>query len=77
MKNMACYMQVISITHLPQVASKGSFHYRVYKSDTDSDTVTRIDYLSENERVEEIARMLSGVKLTDAALSNARELLRK
>ena len=77
MKNMACYMQVISITHLPQVASKGSFHYRVYKSDTDSDTVTRIDCLSEEERIEEIARMLSGVELTDAALSNARELLRK
>lgn len=77
MKNMACYMQVISITHLPQVASKGSFHYRVYKSDTDLDTVTRIDCLLENERIEEIARMLSGVELTDAALSNARELLRK
>lgn len=77
MKNMACYMQVISITHLPQVASKGSFHYRVYKSDTDLDTVTRIDCLSEEERIEEIARMLSGVELTDAALSNARELLRK
>ena len=77
MKNMACYMQVISITHLPQVASKGSFHYRVYKSDTDLDTVTRIDCLSENERIEEIARMLSGSELTDAALSNARELLRK
>ena len=46
MKNMACYMQVISITHLPQVASKGSFHYRVYKSDTDLDTVTRIDCLA-------------------------------
>ena len=76
MKNMACYMQVISITHLPQVASKGSFHYRVYKSDTDLDTVTRID-CSEEERIEEIARMLSGVELTDAALSNARELLRK
>ena len=77
MKNMACYMQVISITHLPQVASKGSFHYRVYKSDTDLDTVTLIDCLSEEERIEEIARMLSGVELTDAALSNARELLRK
>ena len=77
MKNMACYMQVISITHLPQVASKGSFHYRVYKSDTDLDTVTRIDCLSEEVRIEEIARMLSGVELTDAALSNARELLRK
>ena len=77
MKNMACYMQVISITHLPQGASKGSFHYRVYKSDTDLDTVTRIDCLSEEERIEEIARMLSGVELTDAALSNARELLRK
>lgn len=77
MKNMACYMQVISITHLPQVASKGSFHYRVYKSDADLDTVTRIDCLSEEERIEEIARMLSGVELTDAALSNARELLRK
>ena len=77
MKNMACYMQVISITHLPQVASKGSFHYRVYKSDTDLDTETHIEELKDRKRIEEIARMLSGVELTDAALSNARELLRK
>lgn len=77
MQDMGCYMQVIGITHLPQVASKGSFHYRVYKSDTDFDTVTHIDHLDEKGRIEEIARMLSGAELTDAALSNARELLHK
>ncbi|WP_455496898.1 DNA repair protein RecN [Coprobacter sp.] len=77
MQNMSKYMQVISITHLPQVASKGLYHYRVYKSDTESDTVTCIDFLEDNGRIEEIARMLSGARLTDAALTNARELLHK
>ena len=77
MQDMAHYMQVISITHLPQVASKGLYHYRVYKSDTESDTITHIDALNDAERIQEIARMLSGAELTDAALTNARELLRK
>ena len=69
--------QVISITHLPQVASLGQTHYRVYKSDTETSTATHLIKLSEKERIEEIARMLSGSSLTAAALDNARELLKR
>lgn len=67
--------QVISITHLPQIAARGLAHYRVYKQDNDTETNSHIVRLTEAERVEEIARMLSGAKLTEAALNNARELL--
>ena len=70
-------MQEISITHLPQVASLGQTHYRVYKSDTETSTATYLIKLSEKERIEEIARMLSGSSLTAAALDNARELLKR
>lgn len=66
-------MQVIDITHLPQVASKGDRHFLVYKSDS----TTRIRELTADERVEEIAKMLSGDTITDAALSQARILLDK
>lgn len=75
MREMSQYMQVITITHLPQVAVKGDMQYRVYKTDNENATVTRIVELTENERVEEIARMLSGAQLTVAALDNARALL--
>ena len=68
--------QVISITHLPQIAALGSSHYKVYKEDDDDATHTHIVELSQEERVEEIAHMLSGAELTDAALQNARTLLR-
>lgn len=67
--------QIISITHLPQIAAKGSAHYRVSKSETLSGTVTSIDRLSPEERIIEIASMMSGAKLTDAAVNNAKELL--
>ena len=67
--------QVISITHLPQIAALGSSHYKVYKEDDDDATHTHIVELSQEERVEEIAHMLSGSELTDAALQNARTLL--
>jgi len=67
--------QVISITHLPQIAALGSHHYKVYKEDTNDDTLTHIIPLSDEERVEELAHMLSGEKLTQAALDNARALL--
>ena len=77
MREMAECMQVISITHLPQVASLGQTHYRVYKSDTETSTATYLIKLSEKERIEEIARMLSGSSLTAAALDNARELLKR
>lgn len=69
--------QVISITHLPQIASKGSFHYKVEKHDTDNGTTSLMHRLTEEERIHEIAQMLSGENITDAALTNARELLKK
>lgn len=75
MKKMAKRMQVISITHLPQIASKGDHHYITYKTETKDTTSTRIRLLSKNERITEIARMLSGSELTEAAISNAVELL--
>jgi DNA repair protein RecN (Recombination protein N) len=69
--------QVISITHLPQIAAVGATHYRVYKEDTDEGTTSHLIRLSEEERITEIAHMLSGENLTDAAIKNARELLKK
>lgn len=69
--------QVISITHLPQIAALGANHYRVYKEDSKEATNSHIVKLNEEERVEEIAHMLSGADLTDAALNNARALLNK
>lgn len=77
MREMAQCMQVISITHLPQVAAWGQTHYRVYKSDTATATATHLVRLTDEQRVEEIARMLSGSSLTAAALDNARELLKR
>lgn len=76
MCDMSRYMQVMAITHLPQVAVKGNRHYKVYKTDQDEHTVTRIVALTEAERIEEIARMLSGAEMTAAALDNARALLK-
>ncbi|MBN2480909.1 MAG: DNA repair protein RecN [Bacteroidales bacterium] len=73
---MAERMQIINITHLPQIASKGNEHYLVYKTDEGDSTITRVKLLSENERHYEIARMLSGEEVTSAALENARILLK-
>ena len=67
--------QVISITHLPQIAARGRIHYKVYKEDSDTETNSHIRRLSDGERVEELAHMLSGATLTEAALNNARVLL--
>ena len=67
--------QVISITHLPQIAAHGEHHYKVYKEDHAETTATHIRQLSPDERVTEIAQLLSGTQLTEAALNNARELL--
>ncbi|HOU73745.1 MAG TPA: DNA repair protein RecN [Tenuifilum sp.] len=69
-------MQVINITHLPQIAAKGTNHFLVYKSVTNSQSSTGIKLLTPDERVVEIAKMLSGEKVTDAALMNAKELLK-
>jgi DNA repair protein RecN (Recombination protein N) len=74
--SMGRYMQVINITHLPQVASRGTKHYHVYKDDTDDSTITRVKLLSTDERILEIARLLSGAEVTETAMKNARELLK-
>jgi len=74
-KRMSAQMQIINITHLPQVASKGNFHYLVYKTEEENTTVTRIKLLSPEERLLEIAKMLSGEEITNAAMENARALL--
>ena len=76
MQELGSKMQVITITHLPQIAAKGREHYFVYKEDTTDRTVTRIKELSKDERVKEVARMLSGASLTDASIANAKELLK-
>ena len=67
--------QVISITHLPQIAARGSVHYKVYKEDTETGTNSYIRQLNQEERINEIANMLSGATLTEAALNNAKALL--
>ncbi len=75
MQQMSSNMQVMSITHLPQIAAKGIHHYKVYKEDLQNRTVTQLKLLSDNERVNEIAEMLGGKSLTDSALAHAKELL--
>lgn len=67
--------QVISITHLPQIASQGKTHYKVYKNDTQEGTTTYMHELNKEERIKEIAQMLSGSTITDAAIDNAKQLL--
>lgn len=77
MQDMAkCERQVISITHLPQIAAKGKTHYKVYKEETAEGTTSRMLELNEKERVNEIAQMLSGSEITNAAIKNAKELLK-
>jgi DNA repair protein RecN (Recombination protein N) len=75
MKEMSEGLQVICITHLPQIAAKGTAHFKVFKTDEDQVSKTQISRLDEEARVLEIAQMLSGAKTTDAALANARDLL--
>lgn len=69
--------QVISITHLPQIAARGDVHYKVYKQDNELQTTSHIACLSYEERVREIANMLSGAEVTEAAIENAKQLLKK
>ena len=75
MRQMASGRQILTITHLPQIAARGEHHYRVFKQDTAERTETNIQRLSAEERVTEIAKMLSGNTLSNAALDNARSLL--
>lgn len=69
--------QVISITHLPQIAALGAHHYKVYKEESDSGTASHMLLLNDEERVREIAQMLSGSDITEAAINNAKELLKQ
>ena len=75
MSQMSQKMQVITITHLPQIAAKGNQHYKVYKEEVNNITTTNLKQLSEDERIVEIAEMLSGKNISDSALTHARELL--
>lgn len=75
MKDISENIQVIAITHLPQVAAKGNAHFRVFKTDTESSTITRIELLTPENRIAEIAQMLSGSTIDQAALANARALI--
>lgn len=75
MQEMGRNIQVIGITHLPQIAGKGNYHFKVFKTETDHQTISSVKLLSKDERLAEIAGMLSGASVTDAALENARALL--
>ena len=76
LKEISQDMQVINITHLPQIAAKGDHHFLVYKEDSDTETITRLKLLNANDRVAEVAKMLSGENITEAARLNATELLK-
>ena len=69
--------QVICITHLPQIAAMGEHHYKVYKIESNEETTTHMVRLSDEERIVEIAKMLSGENLTDEAISNAKILIKQ
>jgi DNA repair protein RecN (Recombination protein N) len=73
---MGKYMQVVNITHLPQVAARGTKHYHVYKDEAGDSTITRVKLLSPVERVTEVARLLSGSEITETAVRNAKELIK-
>ncbi|MBL7966721.1 MAG: DNA repair protein RecN [Prolixibacteraceae bacterium] len=76
LEQMAETMQVLNITHLPQIAARGSHHYKVYKFDQNDQTFTSIKKLTDQERIEEIAQMLSGENYSSTAMETARELLK-
>jgi DNA repair protein RecN (Recombination protein N) len=75
MKEMSAKMQIFAITHLPQIAAKGDSHFKVFKSTTDDGTQSELKLLSQDERVIEIAQMLSGAVVSDSALNHAKALL--
>lgn len=75
MQQMSVNMQVITITHLPQIAAKGKQHYKVYKQDIENNIVTRLKELTESERIDEIAEMLGGKEISKTAIEHAKQLL--
>lgn len=76
LKQLSADLQIINITHLPQIAGKGDHHFRVFKADTSSGTFTSILKLNDNERVEELARMVGGDKPTESARRTAEEMMK-
>ena len=76
MKRISANSQVLAITHLPQIASRGDAHYKVYKTTDEQSTYTKMKVLTEESRVVEIAKMLSGSEVSEAALENAKTLLK-
>lgn len=75
MKEMSTKMQIFAITHLPQIAAKGDSHFKVFKSTINDDTQSELKLLSQDERIIEIAQMLSGANISDSALNHAKQLL--
>ncbi|RZJ54598.1 MAG: DNA repair protein RecN, partial [Flavobacterium sp.] len=75
MKEMSAAMQIFAITHLPQIAAKGDSHFKVFKSTVNDDTQSELKLLAQEERIVEIAQMLSGANISDSALNHAKELL--
>ena len=75
MQEMSRYMQVFTITHLPQIAAKGDAHFKVFKTEKNNTTITKLKPLSSEERIEEIAQMLGGLNLTASAKAHAKQLL--
>ncbi|MDO9274240.1 MAG: DNA repair protein RecN [Lutibacter sp.] len=75
MQQMSVNMQVITITHLPQIAAKGKQHYKVYKQDIENNIVTQLKELTESERIDEIAEMLGGKEISKTAIEHAKQLL--
>lgn len=75
MQDMSQYMQVFTITHLPQIAAKGAHHFKVFKEDRGATTVTQLKKLDTDERLQEIAQMLGGKEITETAKQHAQQLL--
>jgi DNA repair protein RecN (Recombination protein N) len=75
MLSMSKKRQIISVTHLPQIAAKANTHFKVFKSEKNNRTTSEIKRLEQSERVEEIAKMLSGKTVTETSINNAMELL--
>ena len=75
MQEMSRYMQVFTITHLPQIAAKGDAHFKVFKSEINNSTITELKPLNSQERLEEITQMLAGSKVTASAKAHAQQLL--
>jgi DNA repair protein RecN (Recombination protein N) len=75
MQEMSNYMQVFTITHLPQIAAKGDYHFKVFKTENDTTTITQLKLLDNEERVKEIAQMLDGKQISQSARAHAKQLL--